>query len=101
MDNNLKLGHRILYDQDGDIIYILWEVEGHVNPRKELTSINYIDLEFGQLDISKYIIKGVNLETLEPILEELPSVETEEQRRIRELEDALLLQAEADIGGIL
>lgn len=46
-------------------------------------------------------IVGVNVETRQAILEELPVVESEEQRRIRELEDELLLQADAELGGIL
>lgn len=97
----LKVGQRIICDQDGEIITILSEMEGHVLPRKEITSLHSIDLEFGSADIRKFNITGVDMKTMQPILEQFPINETEEQKRIRELEDALLLQAETDLGGIL
>ena len=103
MDNNngIEVGWRIIFDQDGDIIHLEGEYAGDMLPRKELTRISYIDLDYGAVDLSKYDIIGVDVTTNNPILREIPTYETEEQRRIRELEDALLLAADAETGGIL
>ena len=96
-----KIGWRFIFNQDGDIIASEGEYMGDVLPRKEITSINYIDLEYGEIDLNKYDIKGIDILTLKPILAERQINETEDQKRIRELEDVLLLQAENEIGGIL
>lgn len=101
MENGIKVGWRIIYDQDGDIIHMQGEYAGDMLPRKELTQINYLDLEYGAVDLMKYDIVGVDVTTNKPILEKKPTHETEEQKRIRELEDALLLAADAETGGIL
>ena len=99
--NGIEVGWRIIFDQDGEIIHLEGEYAGNMLPRKELTRISYIDLEYGAVNLSKCDIIGVDITTNKPILRERPSQETEEQKRIRELEDALLLQAENDLGGIL
>lgn len=97
----MQVGIRIISDQDGEIISILGEMQGDVLPRKEITSVHHVDLLYGEVDLMTHNIIGVDLDALKPILEEIPSVETEEQKRIRELEDELLLQAENEVGGIL
>lgn len=100
-DSTAKVGPRIFFDQDGEVLFIHGSYEGDVNQRKELTSIDYVDVEYGEIDLALDIIEGVNTETKELIIRRIEQPETEEQRRIRELEDALLLQAENEIGGIL
>lgn len=94
-------GPRVICDQDGEIICIIHQMAGDVLPHKKITSLHHIDLEYDALDFSTHQIVGVDVETMKPILEEIPVPENEEQRKIRELEDALLLQADNDIGGIL
>ena len=97
----MQLGNRVIYDQDGEVITQLNELSGHVVARKAITTLNYIDIEYGSINYMTHRIVGINTETLEPILEELPDYETEEQKLIRELEDALLLATDAETGGIL
>ena len=65
----LQVGNRIIFDQDGEIIFQLGEMQGDVLPRKEITSLDYIDLEYGEVDFSTQRIVGVDLETRRPILE--------------------------------
>lgn len=97
----MKIGNRIIFDQDGDIITELGEMQGDVLPRKKITKIDFLDLEYGSIDHSKYRIICVDVSTKQPILEEIPQVLTPEQQQIKELEDALLLAADAEVGGIL
>lgn len=97
----MEIGNRIIHDQDGRVLSQTGEMRGDVLPHKEITELHFVDLEYGQIDISKYRIVGIDMVTRQPILEELPIYESEEQRRIRELEDELLLQADAELGGIL
>lgn len=97
----MLVGNRIFFDQDGEIVFQTGEMQGDVLPRKEITSLDYIDLEYGEIDYTKYRIVGVNVETRQPILEEIEVPKTPEQERIEELEDQLLLLADQLEGGIL
>ncbi|VFF09418.1 Uncharacterised protein [Clostridioides difficile] len=46
-------------------------------------------------------IVGINIETKEPILEEIPIFVTEEEKRIQELENQILIAENEKVGGIL
>ena len=97
----MKIGNRIIFDQDGELIYTYGEMTGDILPRKDLTSINVIDLDYGEVDYSTHKIVKIDIDTMNPIIEPLPFFESDEQRQIRELEDMLLMQLDADLGGIL
>lgn len=100
----MQIGNRIIYDQDGDIVTDLGEMQGDVLPRKDVSSLNFIDLEFGKIDYSKYKITRIDIDTKKPILEEIAKVETEAerfQREKEELENQLLLATDSQVGGIL
>lgn len=86
-----KIGNRIIYDQDGEIIIQLGEIEGDVLPRKTITNLYCLDLEFGAIDYSKQRIVKINPETHEPIIENIEIPLSPEQQRIIELENQLLL----------
>ncbi len=97
----MQLGNRIIYNQDGEILFQMGEMQGDVLPRKEINELHFIDLEYGEVDTQMHRIVGIDIATNKPILEVLEVIETEEQKLIRELEDALLLSADAEMGGIL
>lgn len=97
----MKLGNRIFYDQDGEVLWQTGEMQGDVSPYKENVHVAYIDLEYGQIDTNRYRIVGVNVNTQQPILEEIPVVLTPEYLKIKELEDQLLLATDNEVGGIL
>lgn len=97
----MNIGNRIIFDQDGDIIFQTGEMQGDVSPRKEITSLDFVDLNFGDVNLITHRIIGVDVATKKVITESLPPTETDQQRQIRELEDALLLQTDSDVGGIL
>ena len=97
----MQVGNRIICDQDGEIIFQTGEMQGDVLARKEITELHVVDLEFGVINPLTHRIVGIDVETKRPILETVEIVESEEQKRIRELEDALLLAADAETGGIL
>ena len=86
----ITVGNRIIFDQDGDIVCQLGEMQG-VSTRKVITSLGFIDLKVGEIDYKKYRIISINPQTKQPTLEEIPPLETEEQLRIEELENELLL----------
>ncbi|WP_445480466.1 hypothetical protein ACULLL_10025 [Lysinibacillus irui] len=100
-----NLGNRIICDQDGEIIFSTGEVvgirEADVVPRKSITSLHCVDLEYGYMDYTQNRITKIDLNTMQPVVEKIPVLETEEQKRIRELEDAFLIQADKEVGGIL
>ena len=86
----IQVGNRIIFDQDGDIICQLGEMQG-IQKRKVITSLGFIDLKVDEIDYKKYRIVGINVETKQPILDEIPQFKTEEEQRIEELENELLL----------
>ncbi|MCF6461506.1 hypothetical protein [Clostridium sp. Cult3] len=97
-----QVGRRIIYNQDGEIVCELGEMMGtKVMPRPEITKLDYIDLEYGQIDYARYRIVGIDIETKQPILEEIEIPKTSEQQKIEELENQLLLLADEMEGGIL
>lgn len=97
----MQVGNRIIYNQDGEIMTQLGEMQGDVLLRKEITKLHYIDLEYASINHQTHRIIGIDVETQQPILETIEVIETEDQKRIRDLEDALLLAADAEMGGIL
>lgn len=101
-ESNLKVGTRIIFDAtDGEIVDIYGEMSGGVTARKQIGQLDYMDLEYGEVNLLTHKIIGIDMVSRKPILEEIPTTESEDQRRIRELEDALLLQTDNEIGGIL
>lgn len=97
----MAVGTRIIFEaSNGGIIEVYGDMEGGVTDRPQWNKLDYIDIDFGQINLLTHRVIGVNVETKQPILEAIDN-ETDEQKRIRELEDALLLAADAETGGIL
>ncbi|AHD04305.1 hypothetical protein ABNB59_16075 [Paenibacillus larvae] len=95
----MQVGNRVLYDQDGEIIFQSGEMQGDVLPRKNITKLDVVDFDFGSIDYTKYRIVRMDTETKKPILEEIP--QTPEKQQVKEVEDALLLASDKEAGGIL
>ncbi|MCE0577289.1 hypothetical protein LWE96_19725, partial [Clostridioides difficile] len=66
-----------------------------------ITELHYIDVEYGSIDYTRNRIIGINIETKEPILEEIPTFISDEEKRIQELENQLLIAENEKVGGIL
>lgn len=97
----MQLGNRIVFDQDGEIILQTGEMQGDVLPRKEITELHIIDLEYGAIDFNTHRIVSIDPVTKQPVLEAIEVPLTPEQQRIKELEDQLLLLSDEATGGIL
>lgn len=97
----MQVGNRIIYDQDGEIIVQLGEMQGNVLPRKEITAINFVDVEYGAINHQTHRIVGIDVKTKQPILQEILQQVSPEEQRIQELENQLLLAEDASVGGIL
>ncbi|KIN80200.1 hypothetical protein [Clostridium botulinum] len=99
----MKRGSLIIYDNTGKIWVNTGDAEGDVLPHTVPEGLPYLITEFGQLD--NKIVKGIDVETKELITEDIPHIETQEERLKREkqeLENQLLLQADNNLdGGIL
>ena len=81
------IGNWIIFDEKGNILFQMGEMEGYVEPRGQ---IDYIDLEYGSIDYSTHYIESINVETKEPIIKEYPKAKlTDEQIYIQELEAKL------------
>lgn len=93
--------NRIIYDQTGKILLQTGEATGDVLEHDIITQLHCIDVPYGNIDYTKNRIIGINIETKEPILEEIPIFVSEEEKRIQELENQILLNENEKVGGIL
>jgi len=96
----VQIGNRIIFDQDGDIVTQLGQMQGNIVLRKEIVSLDFIDLEYRQVDYTKYKIISIDVETKQPILEEIVREKTPEEI-IQQLENQILLLEDEKVGGIL
>ncbi|EGT3745253.1 TPA: hypothetical protein SOL98_003145 [Clostridioides difficile] len=101
MTEYIEVGRRIFFDEEGEIIFYEGQSKGNVPERKNIKKIEYIDLEYDYVDYDKYKIKGINIETKQPILEEIPIYMSEEEKRIQELENQILIAENEKSGGLL
>lgn len=97
----MNRANRIIYDQTGKILLQTGEATGDVLEHDTITELHYIDIEYGSIDYTRNRITGISMETKEPILEEIPVYLTEEEKRIQELENQILLNENEKVGGIL
>ena len=87
-----QIGNRIIFDEKGNILLQMGEMQGDVLDREPIEKIDYIDLEYGSIDYSTHYIESINVETKEPIIKEYPKAElTDEQIYIKELEEKLAI----------
>ncbi|EJA6785322.1 TPA: hypothetical protein KRE94_003596 [Clostridioides difficile] len=97
----MNRANRIICDQTGKILLQTGEATGDVLPHDEITELHCIDVLYGSIDYTRNRVIGINIETKEPILEEIPVYLTEEEKRIQELENQLLLNENEKVGGLL
>ncbi|MFQ4565798.1 hypothetical protein C4V14_04210 [Clostridioides difficile] len=97
----MNRANRIIYDQTGKILLQTGEATGDILEHDEITELHFVDIPYGSVDYTKSRIVGINIETKEPILEEIPVFVSEEEKRIQELENQLLIAENEKVGGIL
>ncbi|WP_447515251.1 hypothetical protein, partial [Clostridioides difficile] len=73
--------NRIIYDQTGKILLQTGEATGDILEHDTITELHYIDVEYGSIDYTRNRIIGINIETKEPILEEIPTFISDEEKR--------------------
>ncbi|HAT6237919.1 hypothetical protein ACWJU5_16470 [Clostridioides difficile] len=93
--------NRIICDQTGKILLQTGEATGDILEHDEITELHFVDIPYGNIDYTRNRIIGINIETKEPILEEIPVFISEEEKRIQELENQILLSENEKVGGIL
>ncbi|MCC0680413.1 hypothetical protein IC218_09015 [Clostridioides sp. ES-S-0005-03] len=97
----MNRANRIIYDQTGKILLQTGEATGDVLPHDTITELHGIDIPYGSIDYTRNRITGINIETKQPIIEEIPTYVSEEQKRIQELENQILIAENEKVGGIL
>ncbi|HFK2996281.1 TPA: hypothetical protein ACG0D1_003641, partial [Clostridioides difficile] len=95
----MERGNRIIYDQSGKIWLQTGEATGDVLEHDTITELHCIDIPYGSIDYTKNRIIGINIETKQPILEEIPVYVSEAEKEKQELENQLLLLTNQEIGG--
>lgn len=95
----LQVGNRVYYNPSSkNILFIAGEIHNAESQRDPDEVVEFIDIPFGSIDYTKNMIVGVDTENKKVILQ---PIENEQEKQIRELEDALLLATENEVGGIL
>ncbi|HBF4490543.1 TPA: hypothetical protein KOO02_003283 [Clostridioides difficile] len=97
----MNRANRIICDQTGKILLQTGEATGDILEHDEITELHFVDIPYGSVDYTKSRIVGINIETKEPILEEIPVFVSEEEKRIQELENQLLIAENEKVGGLL
>ncbi|MCW0714248.1 hypothetical protein OKS16_12740 [Clostridioides difficile] len=97
----MERGNRIICDQTGKILLQTGEATGDILEHDEITELHFVDIPYGSIDYTRNRIIGINIETKEPILEEIPTFISDEEKRIQELENQLLNAENEKVGGIL
>lgn len=96
----MQICNRVFFDiPTGVIIYQTGEHLGEVAPHPNVTDINFIDIPFGSINYDTHYIESID-ENGKPIVKakELTPAEMENKKL---KEDILLLQTDANEGGIL
>ncbi len=95
----MQLDNRIIYNKvTGTIIHQTGETKGDVVPHEQNMELSYVDIPYGSVDYSKQF--AVKVEDGEIIFNNIPVEETEEQKRIKQLEEDIRLLKE-ETGGII
>ena len=97
----MNRANRIICDQTGKILLQTGEATGDILEHDEITELHFVDIPYGSVDYTKSRIVSINIETKEPILEEIPVFVSEEEKRIQELENQLLIAENEKVGGLL
>ncbi|EGT3824624.1 TPA: hypothetical protein KPB81_003681 [Clostridioides difficile] len=97
----MNRANRIIYDQTGKILLQTGEATGDILEHDIITQLHCVDVPYGSIDYTRNRIIGINIETKEPILEEIPTFISDEEKRIQELENQLLIAENEKVGGIL
>ncbi|MBH7874099.1 hypothetical protein KWW51_19365 [Clostridioides difficile] len=95
----MNRANRIIYNQDGKILLQTGEATGDILEHDTITELHYIDIPYGSIDYTKTRIVGINIETKQPILEEIPVYVSKAEKEKQELENQLLLLTNQEIGG--
>ena len=70
------------------------ETTGDVLEHDAITELHYLDIEFGSIDYSKQYIESINPITKELVLKDIPVILTDEQKRLKALEEELSMLKE-------
>ncbi|EQE03969.1 putative phage protein [Clostridioides difficile CD9] len=97
----MNRANRIIYDQTGKILFQTGEATGDILEHDTITELHYIDVGYGNIDYSKQYIESINPITKELILKDIPIYLSEEEKRIQELENQLLIAENEKEGGLL
>ncbi|MER0283799.1 hypothetical protein ABRY17_07845 [Clostridioides difficile] len=92
----MERGNRVIYNQNGDIIFQTGEAIGDVLQHVEIKELHYLDLEFGSIDYSKQYIESINPVTKELNIKDIPVILTDEQKRLKALEEELSMLKEGN-----
>lgn len=100
----MQRGSLIIYDNEGKIFVNTGDAEGDILPHALPIGIPYIETKFGELNGKIVKVVDVSVTPHKLITEDIPILETEEERLRREkqeLENQLLLIENENVGGIL
>ncbi|MCC0736185.1 hypothetical protein KGF36_16215 [Clostridioides sp. ZZV14-6009] len=97
----MNRANRIICDQTGKILLQTGEATGDVLEHDTITELHCIDIEYGSIDYSKQYIESINPTTKELILKDIPIYLSEEEKRMQELENQILLNENEKVGGLL
>lgn len=95
-----NIGRIVFYDNEtGEVLMFYGEktVSGSIDIN--IPKVETIEIPFGSIDYTRNRLIGINIETKEAILEEIPIYISKAEKEKQELENQLLLLTNKEIGG--
>lgn len=84
----MKVGNRIYFNQNSEIIHVAWKCEGDVKTHLENEVISYIDLDYGDKTIENAIEWHIDIENKKIVVDKArEKIETEEEKLKREKQE--------------
>ncbi|MCC0658310.1 hypothetical protein IC175_17275 [Clostridioides sp. ES-S-0123-01] len=90
----MNRANRIIYDQNGKIWSQTGEATGDILEHDTIIELYYVDVEYGSIDYNKQHIESINPITKELVLKDIPVILTDEQKRLKALEEELSMLKE-------
>ncbi|MCP8381350.1 hypothetical protein [Clostridioides difficile] len=90
----MNRGNRIIYDQTGKVWFQTGEAAGDILEHDVITELHCLDVEYGSIDYTKQYIESINPITKEPVVKDIEVVLTDEQKRLKVLEEELSMLKE-------
>ena len=85
MEDIKYLNNLIIFNENGEILFMSGDSSGYIS-RPSVNNLDFIEIPYGTIDYSKNRILKIDVVSKKPILEEIVTELTEDEKRVQALE---------------